>query len=462
MNCRSILLCLVSAAQPIAAADYVIRIEGEAPRVAQVEARLSTLPGGELHLRRAARDTGLYHGWATFLHQIEAQGESGEAIPVRFAPDDRFVLENTASGTPVTVKYTMLLQHDRFPNLPGSDELAWARDDAVMWTTRALLLEGMPAEDIEVRFELPADWRATTPWQEIEPGIRFRAADTDALLDAAFVAGTHHEARLGDGPDAPVRIALAGPYAKSASEPIMANLDTYLREFEALLGTPPRDRLLLIAGDADYWGGGVMGSTISMLVGGALDEHTLPMVRFVTTHELFHLWNAHFPYTDQPARERLYWFMEGTATYYAWRAQVSQGDLTDAEFQALLEQEIATYHAARGELSLAEAGADKLQNYDLVYSGGLVAVMLLDEHIRSESSGERSLDDVMRALAGGSTGSKAVVLDGRNLAEVIRRVTGVDVSELLASGIHTPGELPIERVLAAGGGTQYLDPGQNG
>jgi predicted metalloprotease with PDZ domain len=423
-----------------------VTVEEGKPRVARVEAQLTPAAGDALLLTRSAEDTGLFHGWATFLHEIEVIDEAGENVPVEYEPGGTLRLGRSVTG-PVTARYTMLLQHDRFPNQPGSDELAWAHEDAALWTGRALFLEGDPANGIEVSFTLPEGWRATTPWEVLEAGQRFRAEDTDRLLDSAFIAGAHFEAFLGEGADAQVRIALSGENARSAADLVVGNVERYLETFSGVFSRPPEDRLLLVAGDSSFWGGGVMGTTISMVLGSALDEDTLPILRFVTIHELFHLWNANFPYAGDGGVESLYWLSEGTATYYALRGQLGHADLPEEAILGSLAEEIGKYLAARGELTLVSAGPEKLDHYNLIYSGGLMASMLLDITIRRDSAGEFSLDDVMRAL-GSDEASDLGPIDAAHLAAIVERITGVDPSELLDRYVLGGEELPIEKLLA--------------
>ena len=47
---------------------------------------------------------------------------------------------------------------------------------------------------------------------------------------------------------------------------------------------------------------------------------------------------------------------------------------------------------------MSETGEVKLDHYDLIYSGGMMAVAGLDLRIRSETAGKKSMDDVLRAI----------------------------------------------------------------
>lgn len=438
-------LLLVLSQDRLGADEYRVVIDPADHRLARVEANLSPTDRDQLLLTRNADDSGIDGGWARFLEELEVHDATGVAVAVGQEEEGAFRLARAVDG-PVTVRYTMRLGHDRVPNLPGADELAWARPEAVLWTGRALFLEGAPAEDIDVVFDLPEGWRATTPWQVVESGRSFRAADTEALLDSAFIAGTHFEAVLGDAADSRVRIALAGSGAIAESERIVDTVRRYLETYSDLHGAPPDGRLLLVAADGSFWGGGVMGTTISMMLGGALDEATLPMLRFVTVHELFHLWNANFRYAGETGVESLYWLTEGTASYYTLRSQLGHGELSEEQALGQLADEVGKYLAARGDLSMVAAGPEKLHHYDLIYSGGFAASMALDIAVRAGSDGIASLDDVMRSLASGA--GRRESLDAASLPRVIESTTGVDVGGLVECCIGGSQQLPLVDLFA--------------
>ncbi len=425
--------------EPSPADEYRVTIESSDLRLARVEAELFPTTDGELLLLRDAEDSGIEDGWARFIHDLEVRDADGEPVVVRSVEQGRYEVGD-ARG-PLEIRYLMRLGHDRVDNLPGADELAWARPDAVLWSGRALFFEGAPAKDILVSFALPDGWRATTPWRVLVSGQQFRADDNDALLDSAFIAGEHFEALLGEGSDAAVRIALAGPEAIGQKDLIVDTVERYLDVFARLFGAPAEGRMLLVAADAGFWGGGVMGSTISMVLGGALDASTLPMLRFITVHEAFHLWNANFAYRDLEAQEGLYWMSEGTASYYTMRSQLGAGEIpVEAAFRQLAD-EVEKYLAASGELSMVAGGRTKLTNYDLIYSGGFLASMALDVAIRVRSEDRHSLDAVMRSLHSGP--GRETDLDLASLGDLIESTTGVSVDDLIDCCVENPGQLPL-------------------
>ena len=71
-----------------------------------------------------------------------------------------------------------------------------------------------------------------------------------------------------------------------------------------------------------------MGNTISLMQGGPLDENTTPMLAYITTHEMFHLWNSNFAIASAEDSDALQWFGEGAAEYYTWLYAVRGGRVT--------------------------------------------------------------------------------------------------------------------------------------
>ena len=139
-----------------------------AMRLANVEATL-TPDNGRIRLSRAAGDSGLYHGWAGFLTSIEGRDAAGRPLELVYEGAGVWRVAPHPRGE-VRLRYSMNLQHDRFRNEPGDDELAYARPYGVMWTARALFMEGAPSENVTVAFDLPPGWRVSTPWQPAPGG----------------------------------------------------------------------------------------------------------------------------------------------------------------------------------------------------------------------------------------------------------------------------------------------------
>ena len=393
-------------------------------RRARVEATITPVDG-VFGFFRNRDDAGFPQGWATFVERLEAFDASGAPMPVRYVGEGRWRAEGWGEG-PLTVRYVVLLQHDRFPIRIGDGETAWARPWGVSWTGRALFVEGAPAADIGVEFVLPPDWRATTPWLPAAGRANaFLARTTDDLLDAAFVAGTHREtvvpiagfeARLAIVPDAP-----------GVEAAFRSGFDAYLRAYADLFGPESNSASpLIIAADAGYWSAGVMGRSISLLMGGPLTDETAPLLDHVVAHEGFHLWNARW-FGGDGAPDDLEWLAEGSAEYYALLSGLRSGRLQRDAFLAELSRRAGVYLTRIETGAIADAGVLKGADpaaYDRVYTGGMMLLLALDLELREESKGRASLDDLMRDIhrlhadqpgAGLTSAGLVALLDARGL-----------------------------------------------
>jgi len=415
-------------------------------RQADVIARLKP-DRGFIRLSRAGDDTGLYNGWATFVLSLEAMDSKGNSLALEYQPFGTWKLREWRGGE-VTVKYSMLLQHDRFPNEPGDDELAVAKPYGVMWTGRALFLEGAPQKSIRVHFDAPAQWRITSPWTQFDGATSsFIAKDTNELLDSAFFAGVHDSTQTKIG-GVEVRIA-TGPDMADESLLYKNILKTFLPEYVALFQTSDVPAPVIIGLPGSFWGGGVIGRTINLTHGGPLSAEIAPMVTHIVAHEAFHLWNSQWNF-DPNARADIEWLVEGGAEYYTWLTAVRTRRFAPEAFFGEISDRRASYESALSEMTIAQAGKTKLENeqsYNLVYSGGMMMSLALDLLIRRETRGKYSLDDVMKVVHSEYTGDNGKELTERKFVGAIRKATGLRIGSFLNRYAHGSEALPLEDLL---------------
>ncbi len=120
----------------------------------------------------------------------------------------------------------------------------------------------------------------------------------------------------------------------------------------------------------------------------------------VVLHELFHLWSAEtFRYADDSEQ----WFNEGVTEYYTFRTAAKFGILARDKVIDAFVTPIGYYLSANGlgQLSLRQAGSTKERkknHYFLVYHGGFTVGLLLNQQIRTKTSGKMSLDNLLKHL----------------------------------------------------------------
>ena len=84
-----------------------------------------------------------------------------------------------------------------------------------------------------------------------------------------------------------------------------------------------------------------------------------------------------------------------------------------------------------------------MANYDLIYSGGMMAAFSLDLLIREASSNHKSLDDVLQYLARNYPADGERVLSPEELIRAIREAAGYESAGFFARHIEGVEPLPV-------------------
>jgi hypothetical protein len=166
------------------------------------------------------------------------------------------------------------------------------------------------------------------------------------------------------------------------------------------------------------------GASILLVLGEHAGEQALAD-DWILEHELFHLGTPSFSGEGR-------WLDEGLAVYYEPVLRRRAGLCTDEQLWSDL---IAT--SARGLPRAGEGSLSESEEHDRVYGGGATFVLAADVGIRARTSGERSLDDGLRAvLARG--GDATQVWTVADFVRAVDQATGVPVmSELHAQSARS-------------------------
>ncbi|MGL6041255.1 MAG: M61 family metallopeptidase, partial [Deefgea sp.] len=189
------------------------------------------------------------------------------------------------------------------------------------------------------------------------------------------------------------------------------------------------------------------------------------------SHEYFHSWNvkqikpaAYAPYDlQQENYSRLLWAFEGITSYYDDLTLVRTGLISQQTYLDLLSHTISSVERGHGRRvqNLEEASFDAWVKYyrqdenspnALVsyYAKGALFALCLDLTIRRESSGTKSLDDVMRALwqqFGRPFSVKQQGISESEWESFAQQVTGIDLSNLFELGLRSTVDLPLRELL---------------
>lgn len=339
------------------------------------------------------------NGHASFVRNLTATDSAANAVHIKDFGQARWIMSSTEKQ-PVTLSYEVLLEHDK-SDLPwGPDEAPHVTEDGAFWTGRALFVVA-EMNDVALRFDLPGQWRVSTPWQSV-PGksLTFSLKNQDELTEAFLFAGTHLEeqARIGD-----MEIVLAlGTKMKPSAELLRTASQNLLDCGVELFGGTVPGRTLIVVNRQERehsFDGGVFGRSVSVLMGDEPNKENIKRWVPFIAHELLHLWNGQF--IGHSGHEN--WFSEGFTDYYAMVVCVRLGLINEEEFIQRLRRASERYFTKSGQRPVREA-----HDYELQYAGGSLVGASLDILIRKSTDNTKSLDDLMRRMYQefGKTGKK--------------------------------------------------------
>lgn len=388
------LACSATAAEkPTFSVDYVVRIPRDDPSHARIRWRLAGIDEIE-RFRLVFRD-----GRAT-----DVQGTGRLVWAGR-------TLTWTPGGPYAHLEYTIAVDRHRPAGGPRFDSHA----DATWIATRARHL--FPQINVEFRagaerarsrarllFELPPGWESAAIGERLEPHVYavdepgkrmarprgwFLLGDVDVTArDIAGMTVTVATAP-GSGLDVP---RLFRFYERTI--PLLA----------PLLGTPPR-QLLVVSAPDPMWRGGISGEG-SFYVNGRLPIRSRDRTS-TFLHELIHVWQPFRPVGDGR------WISEGIAEYYSLLIQRRAGLVSPAGFARGIE--LFARHG-RWDVDLSRTHEPAALN-----NSAPLVLHWLDGEIARATDGKRSLDDAIRRLA--SSGGE---LTTATFLRAVNRTTGKD------------------------------------
>ena len=387
-------------AMELASARYEVKIDSHDRRVANVACVLTpktdkSAKGDRkpllLSMSHFGTD-GMYDGYGRYLRDLTTTDTDGEKIPVTEIGKTQWMVE-VENDLPVTLRYKVLLNHDEREWAFGRDEAPYVQEDCIFCPGYALFIVGEVA-DIELRVAVPDDWHVSTPWNRIgNERDRFAITDQNGLMYAYLVLGKHSE-RMAESEGTEVLLALGGHFKASMDE-VQRTVKSLLGTYSEIFGGTPRERMLFVANPCDiYGGGGVSGHSISVLMDGTLDADNRQSWTPLVAHEICHIWNGK---AINFSRQE-YWFSEGFTEYCSKISCARLSIISEEEFLKDLERKCESYLSKQGELSIREAGKNKMPNRGLVYEGGSLIAAALDLQIREHTQNRKSLDDVMKQM----------------------------------------------------------------
>lgn len=469
----SLVFCVVSlapmdgSAQP-AAADaairYTLRFPDAARHYVDVEASYPTGGQRRIELMMAVWTPGSYlvREYARHVEAVEVMAPAGTATPVK-TRKNRWAID-TGGAARVSIRY-------RVYGREMSVRTNWVE-------TRFALLNGAPTfltlvggqqRPHVVSLELPQGWpRAMSGLAEADGAANtFVAADYDILVDSPIVAGAMevYEFEVSGKPHYLVNVNENGSWDGARA---VADVERVVRAHERFWGSLPYEKYLFLNMITEA-GGGLehSNSTVLMTSRWAMGTRSdyLGWLELVS-HELFHVWNVKrmrpaalgpFDYEQENYTTSL-WVAEGLTSYYGDLLVHRAGLSSPEEYLSGLSAEIRALQTTPGRLvqPVSRASFDAwIKHYRSdenspntamsYYTKGAVIGLLLDARIRAATSGQRSLDDVMRLAYpryAGATGFTEAQFRG-----LVSDVAGTDLTSVLTSALDTTEELDYQPLL---------------
>lgn len=337
--------------------------------------------------------------------------------------------------------------------------------------------EGLAAEPSTLEVVPWGDWTVSIGLPRLdEPGFRFAVDDFDQLVDSPGECGSHQEIHF-EAAGVNHRWAVWGPGAEQwHSEAGRRALEdvTKLIEIEAdLFGGLPADveDYLFIVHLLPSRGGGLEhknSQTIHLSSDALRNADDYEDFLTLVAHEYWHVWNVKrirasglgpFNYSEE-AYTPLLWMMEGITAFYDTMIPARAGLIAPDRYLRLLGKRLATCRNTPGRQvrSLEENSYDawiKLYRRDentgntsvSYYLKGELAVVCMDLHIRQQTGGQRSFDDIMRLLWRRQKETGAAIAP-EEVAGLFEQATGVDLTEQLNAWVAGTDDLPMEDYLA--------------
>jgi predicted metalloprotease with PDZ domain len=198
----------------------------------------------------------------------------------------------------------------------------------------------------------------------------------------------------------------------------------------------------------------------------------------LVSHEYFHAWNikkikpAQFtPYDlTKESYTELLWFFEGFTSYYQDLILVRAGLISPQKYLEIIAQDITRLYKTKGRLrqSACESSFDAWTRFYQqdsnapnaivsYYLKGALIGLVLDLHLRTESNGQKSLDDIMQYcwLNYGKIGRG---IEENEMPAIFKAATGITVDNLLAALTSSTEELPLASLIESIGLQMRLRP----
>ena len=321
---------------------------------------------------------------AESVRDLQAFDAAGKPVPIEFVGTGGWELKQ---GAATRIRYTLVADHDAADWIAGKDEVATKFDHSYFFASDAFFLldYDWPKQPINIRFDLPADWRVTAPWPQHEGA--FVAPTPDNFGSNAFAMGTDaaRQSRAG----ALTLTWLADSRVASIEPRLLPMFDKLPAVYSEFWGGSPGEALTVFFLSDPDTDGGAFHNSFALRLATPLRPSEASVWVHTLGHELMHTWmNNSNDGIRLGSGGQTYWFTEGFTDYLTVKLMHRAGLTDDATYGQRLANQIRRYQFGRRlspGVTLVGAGKEKHKNWELVYGGGAVMALLLDAELSRQS-----------------------------------------------------------------------------
>jgi len=323
-------------------------------------------------------------GQADSIRELKAFDAQGKPVSIEFVGQGGWEMKH---GAATRISYTVVADHDAADWIAGKDEVATKFDHSYFFASDAFFLldYDWPQQPINVRFELPKDWRVTAPWPR--RGDDYVAPNPDDFGTNAFAMGTDAPSSARAGA---LQLTWLSDSRVKAIEPrLLPMFDKLPAAYSEFWGGSPGESLTVFFLSDPDTDGGAFHNSFALRLATPLRASEQIVWEHTLGHELMHVWmNNSNDGMRLGSGGQTYWFTEGFTDYLTVKLMHEAGLVDDSLYGQRLANQIRRYAFGRRlspGVSLIAGGKEKHKNWELVYGGGAAMAMLLDAELSQQS-----------------------------------------------------------------------------
>jgi len=466
--------------------SYALHMERPTTHLLQVEITVKQVTGPALRFAMPVWAPGRYavYDFAKGVQEFAASGANGQTLPWTQPDKQTWTVNTSDCGGTVQVRYKVFAN-----DLTGSFSQFDTSHGSINGASVFMYLAGNKPDPLTLTIHPPAGWKIISGFSMSQTQSTFQVPNYDILIDTPLEVSPDCwvDDFEEDGKTFRVAVHSYGDEAGDAGlrSALVDGLKKIVHSEMAMMPEPDfRHYTFIFHFDPDLTMGDGMEhlNSTDIIVRGRLSGSGLSQALETAAHEFFHLWNVKrlrpvglgpFNYSREDYTRSL-WFVEGVTTYYSYVGLLRSGIWSQQDFLDRLASEVRTLRDDPGRrLMSAESSSFHAWFYDRspqmqetnfanstlsYYNKGALLGMLLDLEIRSQTHGQKSLDDVMRLMYRKFYESPAAsyYLRGRGYTEkdildAVHQVARADFTSFFQQYVAGTVPLPYNQVLAKAG-----------